>query len=345
MKIFKFNSRANSLKNKTVLITGGTGSFGKAMTKKLLKDCDLKKLIIFSRDEFKQYEFENELSVNGFNNFRFFIGDVRDLERLRLAFKDVDLVIHAAALKHVPSSEYNPFECINTNIIGAQNVINASISSGVSKVIALSTDKAANPINLYGASKLASDKIFISANQLSGQNGCKFSVVRYGNVLKSRGSVLNYFMDLLKNNSAHLPITDERMTRFWITINQGVEFVLSNLERMIGGEIFVPKIPSMKIIDMARALSSSIKIKYVGIRPGEKIHEVLITQDDSENTFEFDDRYVIKPIYFDKKKYAKLLKKQNGNIKFKNVPTGFCYSSDNNNFWLTEDVFLKILNE
>lgn len=337
-------SNSLELKNKTILVTGGTGSFGGALVNVLLKKYEVKKLIIFSRDEFKQYEMENELKNNGFKNYRFFIGDVRDVERLKLAFKEIDIVIHAAALKHVPSSEYNPFECVNTNIIGAQNVITASIYAGVSKVIALSTDKAVNPVNLYGASKLASDKIFISANQLSGKDGCEFSVVRYGNVLGSRGSVVNIFEKLIKEQSSFLPITDVRMTRFWITLDQGVDFVLSSLDQMIGGEIFVPKIPSMKIIDLAKTIAPKLKLKLIGIRPGEKIHEILITEDDSRNTFYTGDRYIIKPMFIESEKFVDSFKRKNKKIKLKKVTPDFYYSSDINKEYLDSEQLIKLIN-
>jgi len=331
------------LKNKTILVTGGTGSFGKALVNDLLENYKVKKIIIFSRDEFKQYEMENEIRDKGFKNYRFFIGDVRDVERLKLAFNEIDIVIHAAALKHVTSSEYNPFECVNTNIIGAQNVITAAIYAGVSKVIALSTDKAVNPVNLYGASKLASDKIFISANQLSGKNGCKFSVVRYGNVLGSRGSVIGIFEKLIKEKSPHLPITDIRMTRFWITLEQGVDFVLSSLDQMIGGEIFVPKIPTMKIIDLAKTIGPNLKYKVIGIRPGEKIHEILITQDDSINTFDSGDRYIIKPMFIESKRFLELFKKKNKKTKIQKVPSDFYYSSNINKQYLNPKKLIKLM--
>ena len=263
---------------------------------------------------------------------------------LNLAFQPVDIVIHTAAMKHVTSSEYNPFECINTNVIGAQNIVNASINNKIKKVIALSTDKAANPVNLYGASKLAADKIFVAANQLSGTNGCKFSVVRYGNVIKSRGSVINYFLKLIEDKKDFFPITDKKMTRFWISLSQGVEFVLSNIEKMIGGEIFIPKIPSMKIIDLAKCLDDSKKLNYIGIRPGEKIHEILITNDESLNTLELADRYIIKPSYLEKLDFIKKLKKVN-NYKVSDVDESFSYSSDNNVDWLDKNAFLKLMNE
>ena len=343
----KNNFYKNKLKfqDKCILITGGTGSFGAAMASEILKKYSPRKLIIFSRDEFKQYELENQFLDLGFKNFRFFIGDVRDRERLNLAFQDVDIVIHAAAMKQVTSSEYNPFECINTNVIGAQNIVSAAINSKVSKVIALSTDKAANPINLYGASKLAADKIFVSANQLSGQNGCQFSLVRYGNVIKSRGSVINLFQELIKKKKKNLPITDKKMTRFWISLRQGVEFVLSNIDYMTGGEIFIPKIPSMKVTDIAKSLDRLISFKYIGIRPGEKIHEVLITQDESINTLELTDRYIIKPSFLTKEQFIKVFNKKFKNNKAKFVKENFFYSSDSNKSWLDKKSFLKLLDE
>lgn len=343
INFLKTANPSNILKNKTILVTGGTGSFGKAFTKRILRDFNPKKLIIFSRDEFKQYEMEEELKKSKFKNFRFFIGDVRDLERLRLAFRDVDIVIHAAALKHVPASEYNPFECVNTNIIGAQNLITASIETNISKVIALSTDKAANPVNLYGATKLASDKIFINANQLSGSKGCKFSIVRYGNVLGSRGSVINIFKKLIEEKSAYLPITDDRMTRFWITLEQGVDFVLSCFSQMIGGEIFVPKIPSMRVIDIAQTIGPNLKLKFVGIRPGEKIHEILITEDDARNTYDLNDRYIIKPIFITKENFIESYKRINKKINIKNTPKNFYYSSDINEEYLDKKDLIKLI--
>ena len=276
--------------NKNILITGGTGSFGKKYTEILLKNYKPNKIIIYSRDELKQYEMAQK-----FNDkcMRYFIGDVRDKDRLKKAMQNVDIVIHAAALKHVPIAEYNPMECIKTNINGASNIIDASIENEVEKVIALSTDKASAPINLYGATKLASDKLFVAANNLVGTKKTRFSVVRYGNVIGSRGSVIPFFMKLLKQGQKTLPITDFRMTRFFITLEDGVKFVLKNFERMQGGEIFVPKIPSMKIVDLAKAICPKCKLKEIGIRPGEKLHEVMITSDD--RVVEFDDHYVIKP--------------------------------------------------
>ncbi len=268
-------NKKNYLNNKSILITGGTGSFGKKFTKTILSNYKPKKIIIYSRDELKQYEMEQLFSKKENELIRYFIGDVRDSERLKMAMKNVDVVIHAAALKHVPAGEYNPMETVKTNIIGGQNVIDAAINCSVKKVIALSTDKAANPINLYGASKLASDKLFVAANNLLGDSDSVFSVVRYGNVVGSRGSVVPFFNSLIDNNSKFLPITDKRMTRFWITLQEGVNFVLKNLERMHGGEIFVPKIPSIYITDLASAMAPNLKQKIIGIRPGEKIHEIM----------------------------------------------------------------------
>ena len=334
-----FYKNSLNLNGKAILITGGTGSFGKSFVKKILKLYKLKKLIIFSRDEHKQYEMEKELIAMNYNNYRFFIGDVRDCERMKMAFRGIDIVIHAAALKHVPSAEYNPFECIQTNIIGAQNIVTAAIFSGVEKVIALSTDKASNPLNLYGASKLASDKIFVAANNLSGKGGSIFSVVRYGNVINSRGSLVPLYRELIKNESKFLPVTDKKMTRFWITLDQGVEFVLSNLEIMKGGEIYVPKIPSMKIIDVAKAMAPKIQHKVIGVRPGEKIHEVMITEDDARYTVELEDRFIIFP-----SKYYKLNKNLKKSVVSYNLTEGFKYSSDKNTNWLDQKDFLKLIN-
>ena len=334
-----FYKNSLNLNGKSILITGGTGSFGKSFVKKILKSYKLKKLIIFSRDEHKQYEMEKELIAMNYNNYRFFIGDVRDCERMKMAFRGIDIVIHAAALKHVPSAEYNPFECIQTNIIGAQNIVTAAIFSGVEKVIVLSTDKASNPLNLYGASKLASDKIFVAANNLSGKGGCIFSVVRYGNVINSRGSLVPLYLELIKNESKFLPVTDTKMTRFWITLDQGVEFVLSNLEIMKGGEIYVPKIPSMKVVDVAKAMAPEIPHKVIGVRPGEKIHEVMITEDDARYTVELEDRFIIFP-----SKYYKLNKNLKKSVISYNLTEDFKYSSDKNTNWLDKKDFLKLIN-
>ncbi len=326
--------------DKVILITGGTGSFGKKYTKTLLKKYKPKKIIIYSRDELKQYEMEQE-----FNDkcMRYFIGDVRDANRLKKAFKDVDYVIHAAALKHVPIAEYNPMECIKTNINGAQNVIDAALDNGVKRVIALSTDKAANPVNLYGATKLASDKLFVAANNLVGEQDIKFSVVRYGNVLCSRGSVIPYFQKLIENGAKELPITDDKMTRFMITLQDGVDFVLKNFERMQGGEIFVPKIPSLKIVDLAKFLAPTLPHKIIGIRPGEKLHEIMCPADDSHLTYEFKDHYVITPTikFTSDKNYETNLLGEKG-IQ---VEQGFEYNSGNNDKWLNKEDFLELLKD
>ena len=323
---------------KNILITGGTGSFGKKYTKILLEKYTPNKIIIYSRDELKQYEMAQEYNDKC---MRYFIGDVRDIDRLKKATKDVDFIIHAAALKHVPIAEYNPMECIKTNINGAQNVIDAALENGVSKVIALSTDKAANPVNLYGATKLASDKLFVAANNLVGTQDTKFSVVRYGNVVGSRGSVVPFFKKLINEGVKELPITDEKMTRFFITLEDGVNFVLKNFERMQGGEIFIPKIPSMKIVDMAKAIAPNLPHQIIGIRPGEKLHEIMCPADDSHLTLEFEDHYVIKPtIHFTTRMdYQKNLLGEVG----KPVVQGFEYNSGNNTQWLSSEEFLEMV--
>ncbi|MGQ9368784.1 UDP-N-acetylglucosamine 4,6-dehydratase (inverting) [Azospirillum sp. ST 5-10] len=323
----------------SVLVTGGTGSFGRRFVETILRHTTPRRVIIFSRDEFKQYEMQQQLGADWDGRLRFFIGDVRDRERLELAMREVDVCIHAAALKHVPAAEYNPMECIHTNVYGAENVVRAALNAGVKKVVALSTDKAANPINLYGASKLASDKIFIAANNLSGSLGTRFSVVRYGNVVGSRGSVMPLFRKLVDTGADHLPITDERMTRFWITLQHGVEFVVSCFALMQGGEIFVPKIPSMRIVDMARALAPALPHKIVGVRPGEKLHEVMITEDDSRQTFELADRFVIEPTFafWSHESYKRLGAKA--------VPDGFRYASDTNTDWLDAERLAALLAE
>jgi UDP-N-acetylglucosamine 4,6-dehydratase len=318
--------------NRSILVTGGTGSFGRRFVGHVLENFEPRRLVIFSRDELKQFEMEQEYPVSRYPQLRYFIGDVRDAERLEAAMRDIEFVVHAAAMKQVTTAEYNPFECVRTNIHGAENVVNAAIRSGVERVIALSTDKAANPINLYGATKLASDKIFIAANNMSGQGGPRFSVVRYGNVLGSRGSVVPFYQRMIAEGKTSLPVTDERMTRFWITIDQGVRFVLDNLARMDGGEIFVPKLPSMKIVDLARALLPGCEIEMIGIRPGEKLHEVMVPRDDARVTLEFDDYYVIEPAFnfWSRKNYMAA----NGG---KGVDEDFEYSSDSNGLWLTAD--------
>ncbi|MGB6329974.1 MAG: UDP-N-acetylglucosamine 4,6-dehydratase (inverting) [Halarcobacter sp.] len=324
--------------NKNILITGGTGSFGKKYTKVLLERYKPNKIIIYSRDESKQYYMSQEYSEKC---MRYFIGDVRDSNRLKSAMKDVDYVIHAAALKHVPIAEYNPMECIKTNIYGAQNVIDAALENKVSKIIALSTDKAANPVNLYGATKLASDKLFVAANNLVGTQNTQFSVVRYGNVIGSRGSVVPFFQKLLKEKSSFLPITDEKMTRFFITLDEGVNFVLKNFSRMQGGEIFVPKIPSMRVVDLAEAMAPTLDKKIIGIRPGEKLHEIMCPSDDSHLTFEFEDYFVIAPtiIFSNKRDYDKNILGEIG----KKVEQGFEYNSGNNKEWLSKDELLSLV--
>lgn len=323
---------------KNILITGGTGSFGHMATRMLLERYKPNKIIIYSRDELKQYEMSQKYSQSC---MRYFIGDVRDEKRLQKALNGVDLVIHAAALKHVPIAEYNPMECIKTNINGAQNVIDAALDNGIQKVIALSTDKAANPINLYGATKLASDKLFVAANNIKGAQDTQFSVVRYGNVIGSRGSVVPYFKQLIASGAKSLPITDERMTRFWITLPQGVEFVFKSFERMLGGEIFVPKIPSMKITDLAHALAPDLPTHIVGIRPGEKLHEIMVPKDDSHLTLEFKDHYVIKPTirFFKATNFTCNALREKG----KEVEIGFEYNSLTNDCWLSQSDLIDLL--
>lgn len=326
----QFDQGSIDLNGKTILITGGTGSFGRSFIRTILDRYDVRRCIVFSRDELKQYEMAQDLPMDVHTGLRYFIGDVRDVARLELAMRGVDVVIHAAALKHVTTAEYNPFECIKTNVNGAENVVTAAIRAGVRQVIALSTDKAANPINLYGASKLASDKIFIAANNLSGADGCRFSVVRYGNVIGSRGSVVPYFRRLIDDGATNLPITDPRMTRFWITLQQGVDFVLSSLGMMTGGEIFVPKIPSMRVADLATSMAPDLTHRVVGIRPGEKLHEVMVPEDDARATVELDDRYVILPVFSERPREVWL--KRNA----KPVDPDFRYASDNNDEWLSD---------
>lgn len=319
-------------KNSTVLVTGGTGSFGQEFVQKMLKTHAPKKLIIFSRDECKQYEMSHRLKSE---NLRFFLGDVRDRDRLYRAFQGVDIVVHAAALKQVPAAEYNPAEFVKTNVIGAMNIIDAAIDRGVKKVLALSTDKAANPLNLYGATKLCSDKLFVSGNSYAGSQPTRFSIVRYGNVIGSRGSVVPLFLEMRKNGVVTL--TDERMTRFWLTLDQGVDFVLKSLERMEGGEIFVPKIPSMRLMDLAKVLAPDCRYEYCGIRPGEKLHETLVPSDESPWCLEFDDRYVIQPsqLWYNP---DSLLQKGG-----RPVPDGFNYRSDSNNEWLTVEQMKSLI--
>ena len=312
------------LNDKSVLVTGGTGSFGKHFMKTVVARYKPRRVIVFSRDELKQSDMQLEFPMSQYPFIRYFIGDVRDRDRLDLALRDVDYIVHAAALKQVTTAEYNPFECIRTNVFGAENIVYAALRRNVKKVIALSTDKAANPVNLYGASKLASDKIFVAANNLAGADGTKFSVVRYGNVFGSRGSVVPFFRKLAADGADSIPITDPRMTRFWITLTQGVNFVLSSMEMMRGGEIYVPKIASTTITDLARILSPKLAQKVVGIRPGEKLHETMIPADDSHWTVDMQDRYVILASFATAAREAYLAR---GAVP---VPEGFSYSSDTN---------------
>jgi len=335
-----FNGKPGMLDGQSLLITGGTGSFGRAFTASILADARPKRLVILSRDELKQFEMEQDLRQMGFDMapVRFFLGDVRDQMRLEMAMEGIDTVIHAAALKQVTAAEYNPFECIHTNVMGAENVVRASIRAGVKQVIALSTDKASAPINLYGASKLASDKIFIAANNLSGKKRCIFSIVRYGNVMGSRGSVVPYFYRLVEQGTDHLPITDERMTRFWISLDQGVSFVISCLQSMRGGEIFVPKIPSVRIVDLATAMAPNLPHNMIGIRPGEKLHETMIITDDARTTVELKDRYVIEPesfLFEDRDRYAV----HGDNF----VEESFRYASNTNTDWLSVEEIRELL--
>jgi UDP-N-acetylglucosamine 4,6-dehydratase/5-epimerase len=311
------------LKGKSLLITGGTGSFGKLFVKTALEKLELARLVVFSRDELKQFEMQQQFSSK---ILRYFIGDVRDRDRLHRAFDGIDVVVHAAALKQVPTAEYNPFEAIKTNVLGAENVINEAIDQGVERIVALSTDKAANPINLYGATKLCSDKLFVAGNVYAGKRDTRFSVVRYGNVVGSRGSVIPFF--LARRKSGVIPITDPRMTRFWITLQQGVDFVIDCLGRTQGGEIFVPKIPSMNIMDLAAALAPECKTEVVGIRPGEKLHEVMVPEDDARATVELADRFVILPAF-------QTWSEDAGYPGAKRCPDGFRYGSDTNDRWLT----------
>jgi UDP-N-acetylglucosamine 4,6-dehydratase/5-epimerase len=339
-KIANCKWRVSMLDNKKILVTGGTGSFGKKLIKTILSKYNPKKVIVYSRDELKQYEMQVSHDFNKYEKkIGYFIGDVRDLPRLELAMENVDIVIHAAALKQVPACEYNPFEAVKTNIIGGQNVIDACLSAGVSKVIALSTDKAAAPINLYGATKLTSDKLFIAANNYKGNHDIKLSVVRYGNVMGSRGSVIPFFVK--QKEKGLLPITDKRMTRFNITLQEGVDFVLKNLERMWGGELFVPKIPSYNILDIAKAIGPDCEVKFNGIRPGEKLHEEMITVTDALNTVEFKDYFVILPStrQWDFEKFRVESSSEPGRF----CEDGFCYNSGKNSKFLSIDELRELI--
>jgi UDP-N-acetylglucosamine 4,6-dehydratase/5-epimerase len=328
------------LDGKVVLITGGTGSFGKKFIKTIIDRYELRKLIVFSRDELKQFEMQNEFAADEYRGtLRYFIGDVRDKDRLYRAFEEVDVVVHAAAMKQVPTAEYNPFEAVKTNVIGGQNVIDAAIDCGVKRVVALSTDKAANPANLYGATKLCSDKLFIAANAYVGKRDTRFSVVRYGNVVGSRGSVIPFFLE--KRKEGKIPITDERMTRFWITLERGVDFVLSAVETMNGGELFVPKIPSMNIMDLAKAIAPGCEYEIIGIRPGEKVHEMMISSDDARRTIEFDDRYVIEPMEQDWWCPEDMPELSRG----KRCAEDFQYTSDQNDDWLDEGQLQQLIDQ
>jgi UDP-N-acetylglucosamine 4,6-dehydratase/5-epimerase len=324
--------------DKVVLITGGTGSFGQRFTGYLFEHHKPKKVIIFSRDEFKQHEMAKIFSESKYA-IRFFLGDIRDKERLYRSFEGVDYVIHAAALKQVPAAEYNPFEAVKTNILGAQNIIDAAIDRGIKKVMALSTDKAVSPINLYGATKLAMEKLFIAANSYAGSKETSFALVRYGNVIGSRGSVIPLFNGMKNNGVRKFPITDERMTRFWITLDQGAALVAQAVEESVGGEVFVPKIPSMRILDLIRAISKEAEYEVVGIRPGEKIHESLVSEDDGRNTIDTMDKYVVLP------PFANGGNKYHRYTKFPRMSDGFSYRSDNNDQWLTVEEIEQFIKE
>ena len=331
-----------SLHDKTILVTGGTGSFGKAFIRKALTEFHPRKVIVLSRDELKQWEMRQSDPIFDHENIRYFLGDVRDKDRLQRAFRDVDYVVHAAALKQVPAAEYNPTEFIKTNVHGAMNVVDAAIDQGVEKVIALSTDKAANPINLYGATKLCSDKLFVAGNAYVGSKGRpRFSVVRYGNVLGSRGSIVPKWQQLVSEGATELPVTDPRMTRFWITLDQAVKLVIDGFGAMLGGEIFVPKIPSMKIPDLVQAIAPGVGMKVTGIRPGEKLHELMIGEDDARHTMSFDDYYVIAPDAVHHPTMASM--KRLAEIGGKPVADGFVFSSDTNDRWLDADGLRKLI--
>ena len=327
------------LNGASILVTGGTGSFGQKLVATLLSRHKPRRIIVFSRDEQKHYDMAQTFRAADHPSLRFFIGDVRDKDRLEMAMREIDFVVHAAALKHVPAAEYNPFECIRTNVHGAENVVGAALRCGVKRVVALSTDKAVNPVNLYGASKLAADKIFVAANNLAGSLPTRFSVVRYGNVVGSRGSVVPLYRRLIAEGAKNLPVTDARMTRFWVTLQQGVDFVLASLAMMHGGEIFVPKLPSMKIVELARLMAPSLKQEVIGIRPGEKLHEALLTEDDARTTFALKDRFVVEPpfAFWNRARYDE--------ADIESLPEGFRYTSDNNTEWLDEATFKKVIAE
>jgi UDP-N-acetylglucosamine 4,6-dehydratase len=313
-----------SLNDAVILVTGGTGSFGKKFTEIVLEEFSPRKIIVFSRDELKQHEMAQQY---GNTSMRYFLGDVRDLDRLKRAFRGVDIVVHAAALKQVPACEYNPFEAVKTNVVGAQNVIDAAIDCGVKKVLAISTDKAVNPVNLYGATKLCAEKLFIQGNSYAGGNGTKFSCARYGNVIGSRGSVIPMFMR--QRDYGKITITDERMTRFWITLERGVRLVLNSLDQMQGGDMFVPKIPSMRIADLARIVAPDCEIEVIGMRPGEKLHEVLVSRDEARTTLDFEDMFIVQPQF----PWWGGCEWTGGTV----LPDGFEYSSNNNDHWLSNE--------
>jgi UDP-N-acetylglucosamine 4,6-dehydratase len=332
-----FTTPMVDLNDKTILVTGGTGSFGQSFIRTVIDNYRPRRLIVFSRDEMKQYEMQCDPRISDHSFMRFFLGDVRDVQRLELALRDVDIVIHSAALKQVPAAEYNPLECVATNIRGAENIVLSAIRCNVQHVLALSTDKAANPANLYGATKLAAEKIFIAANALSGDRGCRFSVVRYGNVISSRGSVIPWFQRLIDNGADFLPVTDQRMTRFLIALSQGVNFVLSSLAMMRGGEVFVPKIPSVRIAQLAEWMAPHLPQRFVGIRPGEKLHEILVTQTESRTTLELADRFVITPDFpwWDSNELL--------GMSAHRLEDSFQYSSDNNFWWLDRTRFDQLI--
>lgn len=326
-----------NLSGRSILITGGTGSFGQQFVKTVLERYQPRRLVVYSRDEYKHYQMQQTYSEARYPAIRNFIGDVRDRSRLEIALRGVEIVVHAAALKHVPAAEYNPFECIHTNVLGAENLVHAAIRAGVEKVIALSTDKAASPVNLYGASKLAADKIFVAANNLGAPSGTIFSVVRYGNVIGSRGGVVPLFRKLIAEGCDSLPITDPRMTRFWITLQQGTHFVLSSLELMRGGEIFIPRIPSMKVVDLARAMAPHLPPKIIGVRPGEKLHEVMTAKYDTRTILDLGNQYVIEPAFAS---WTRESFRNDGGLP---VDEDFVYSSDTNPDWLSAEDLRELL--